>query len=194
MTSTTQPIIGRHSGDINLVAALMALGIPLDPAKPVTVCDNARGVYGSFAYGEYSENGQEDTDTLLEYWNGHQPIPPGHGFGVICEFIRARPRGVQTTADLLTFAVDYLRDHGHGTLPGLRTLEDVPGFVNALPEGAPAHVLAYVWNREVCFRLYRAAGRSLYYESGEGAETRRALIDSRLPRWQAKEILSRLEG
>jgi hypothetical protein len=94
---------------------------------------------------------------------------------------------------LLSFAVDFLSERGH-PLPGLRSLDDIPAFVTALPEGAAAHVLAYVWNREICFRLYRAAGRSLFYESGEGADTRRALIDSRLPRWQAKEILSRLEG
>jgi hypothetical protein len=191
MTQTHE--VSRHSGDINLVAALMSLGIPLDASKPVTVMDNVRGIYGSFHFGEYSDNGEEDAETLLSYWNGHQPTPAGHGFAAICHFIRSRPRGVHTTPDLLDFAVDYLgaRDH---RLPGLRTLDDIPAFVAALPQGDAAHILAYVWNREVCLRLYRAAGKTLYYESGDGHQTRRALVDSRLPRWQAKEILSRLEG
>jgi hypothetical protein len=183
----------RHSGDINLVAALMAVGIPLDVEKPVTVCDNARGVYGSYHFTETSDDGRESTEILLAYWNGHERIPDNHGFGIICEFIRSRPKGIQSSADLLDFAVDFLRDRGHA-LPGLRVLSDVPAFVNALPEGDAAHVLAYVWNRQICFDLFKQASRSLYYEAGEGKDIRRALIDSRLPRWQAKEILARLDS
>ena len=183
----------RHSGDINLVSAIMSLGIPLDPIDPVHVVDNEKGVYGSYAMMEYSDDGSEATEALIDHWNGTHPLPADHGFAQICRFIRARPRGIQRTPDLLDFAVDYLRQQGH-TLPGLRTLDDVPAFIAAAPTGEPAHVLAYVWNRELCFQLYRATSKKLYYEEGTGKDTRRALIDTRLPRWQAKEILSRLQG
>lgn len=194
MTSTSY--VGqssRHSGDINLVAALMACGIPLDGLDPVSVVDNHHGQYGSYNLAEYSEDGTEDVETLLGHWSGHQLLATAHGFAQICFFIRARPRGIHRSADLLDFAVDYLRQQGH-TIPGLRTLEDIPAFVNALPKGEAAHVLAYVWNRELCFKLYRTASRKLYYQEGDGRETRRALLDTRLPRWQAREILSRLQG
>lgn len=183
----------RHSGDINLVAALMSIGIPLDTTDPVTVLDNAKGHYGTFHFLEYSDDGSTDVETLLEYWNGKRPIPDGHGFGYVCAFIRARPRGVQASDDLLDFAIDYLRERGH-QMPGLRRLSDVPAFVQALPQGEAAYVLAYVWNRDLCYQLYRSASRKVYYEEGSGVDTRRALLDTRLPKWQAKELLSRLQG
>lgn len=184
----------RHCGDINLVAAVMALGVPLDSLQPVSLIENAhREKYASFYLTEYSDNGTEQTETLMEYWNGTRQIPAGHGFAAICAFIKARPRGIQKSADLLDFAVDYLQERGHA-LPGLRKLEDVPRFVSALPESDASHILAYVWNRDVCWQLFRQAARQVYYQDGEGAEARRALIDTRLPRWQARELLSRLQG
>lgn len=183
----------HHTGDINLVASLMAMGIPLDPIDPVSVVDNEKGVYGSFSVTEYSEDGTIDTGTLMDAWTGSKPLPPEHGFSRICAFLRARPRGVQRSEDLLDFAVEYLRQQGH-TLPGLRRLADIPAFVNALPEGEASYVLAYVWNRDVCFQLYKLVSKKLYYQEGEGRDARRAIIDTRLPRWQASEILSRLQG
>ena len=184
----------RHCGDINLVAACMSLGIPLDASQPVTLVENVkRGNYASFFIAEFSDDGSEITDDLMAYWSGAKPIPPGHGFAAICDFIRARPRGIQKSADLLGFAVDYLRERGHA-LPGLRKIDDIPDFVKALPENDASHVLAYVWNRDLCWQLFRQASRQVYYQQGEGNETRRALIDARLPRWQAKELLSRLQG
>jgi hypothetical protein len=171
----------------------MACGIPLDVLDPVSVVDNDHGQYGSYNLAEYSEDGTEDAETLLGHWSGTAPLAPDHGFTQICRFIRARPRGIQRSADLLDFAVDYLAQQGH-SLIGLRKMEDVPAFVNALPKGEAAHVLAYVWNRELCFQLYRTASKKIYYQEGEGRDARRALIDTRLPKWQAKEILSRLQG
>jgi len=182
----------RHTGDVNLAAALMALGVPLNASRPVTVVDRHPQPYGSFYYGECSEDGTEDAETLCAHWNGISLLPPKHGFPQICQFIRARPRGVQSTPDLLGFAVEYLTQQGHG-LPGLRRIEDVPAFVAALPEGEPAHILAYVWNRSLCFQLFRNASRALYYEAGDASQIRRALIDTQLPRVQARELLARLQ-
>ena len=182
-----------RTGDINLVSALMSLGIPLDPIDPVHVVENARGVYGSYSVLECSDDGSEATETLLDHWNGTKPLAPDHGFAQICQFIRARPKGIQSTNDLLGFAVDYLRQQGHG-LPGLKSIDDVPQYVATAPLGEAAHVLAYVWNRDLCFQLYRKTTKKLFYEEGTGKDTRRALIDTRLPRWQAKELLSRLQG
>lgn len=192
----TNPYVGssaRHSGDINLVAALMAMGIPLDTTDPVSVVENYKGTYGSFSVCDISDDGMTLTETLMEYWNGTRAIPHGYGFGFICDFIRARPRGVQSTADLLDFAVSYLQERGHN-LPGFRTIDDAPSYVAAMPTGEPSYVLAYVANREVCYKIYNRAKRKSYHEQGQGQDTRRAIIDTRLPRWQAKELLSRLQG
>lgn len=194
MTSSAVYRQSRHSGDINFVAALMALGIPLDPDDPVAMVEHEkRGTYASFYLGEYSDNGAETAETLAEYWSGQRPIPDGHGFQAVCDFIRARPQEIQKSDDLLAFAIDYLRERCHA-LPGLRKMDDVPAFVNALPDSDASHILAYVYNRDLCYKLYLGARRKLYFETGDGRDTRRALIDSRLPRWQAKELLSRLQG
>lgn len=183
----------RHTGDINLAAAMMACGIPLDPTEPVAIVEHPRGRYGSFYLCEYSDDGTQDADSLMAFWSGYGTLAADHGFSKICDFLKARPRGVHQTADVLDFAVDYLRERGF-QLFGMRKLEDIPPMVNALPEGEASYILAYVWNRETCFRLYRVASRKVYYESDAGRDARRAILDARLPRWQAKEILSRLQG
>jgi hypothetical protein len=183
----------RTTGDINLVATMMALGIPLDPICPVSVIDDHGTTYSTYHVAEYSVDGVESSDQISEFWAGREPSPPGHGYRHISDFIRSRPRGIQQTEDLLAFAVDYLVERGH-KLPGVRSIADVPAFVAALPNDRASYVLAYVYNREVCYQLHKLASHKVYYEDGQGDDTRRAIIDTRLPRWKAKEILSRLEG
>lgn len=184
----------RQSGDINFIAALMSQGISLDAVQPLTIVGREDGSnYASYRYGDVSDDGTLSTETLIDSWNGHHPLPPGHGFPQVCDFIRARPRGVQRSDDLLGFAVDYLRERGH-SLPGLRTLKDVPTYVNALPDGQAAYVLAYVWNREICFQLHRQATHQIHMTSGSGKDIRHALLDTKLPRWKSRELLSRLQN
>jgi len=185
---------GRHSGDINLIAALMSQGIPLDPVMPISIIEPTNAPnYASYRYGDVSDDGTLATDTLIDSWNGDVPLPPEHGFSQVCRFIRARPRGVQRTDDLLGFAVDYLRERGH-TLPGLRCLKDVPAFVNALPDGEAAYILAYLWNREICFQLHKQATHQVHMTEGSGKEQRHALLDTKLPKWKSTELLSRLQN
>lgn len=182
----------RHSGDINLVAALMSMGVPLDKDDPVSLVEKQNGNYASYRFLEHNEEG-EPVEKFLVAWNGIAELPPEHGFSAVCRFIRARPRGVQSSTDLLDFAMAYLRERGH-EVPGLRCFSDVPYFVNRLPQSEAAYVLAYVWNRDILFQLHRSADRKLYYTEGSGSNTRRAIISTRLPKWQAKELLSRLQG
>jgi len=184
----------KHSGDINFVAALMSQGISLDPHLPVSIIERTDGSsYGSYRYADISDDQTLATETLIDAWNGIRPLPPEHGFSQVCEFIRARPRGIQRSSDLLDFAVDYLLQRGN-TLHGLRTLQDVPRYVEALPDGEAAYVLAYVWNREICFRLHRTACRQVHMTEGSGSEQRNALLDTKLPRWKSTELRSRLQN
>jgi hypothetical protein len=183
----------RTSGDINLIATMMALGIPLDPVCPVSLIDRDGMAYSTYHVCEYSADGIESSDEVSEFWAGLKASPANHGYRHISEFIRSRPRGIQRSSDLLDFAVDYLTGRGH-RLPGIRSLGDIPDFVAALPNDEASYVLAYVWNREVCYQLHKLATRKVFYEDGEGDDTRRAIIDTRLPKWKAKEILARLEG
>ena len=184
----------RQSGDINFIAALMSQGIPLDVVQPLTIVGREDGSnYASYRYGDVSEDGTLSTETLIDSWNGEHPLPTTHGFSQVCDFIRSRPRGVQRTDDLLDYAVTYLRGHGY-PLPGLRALKDVPTYVNALPDGEASYVLAYVWNREICYQLHRQATHQIHMTEGSGKDTRHALLDTKLPRWKSRELLSRLQN
>ena len=183
----------RTSGDINLIATMMALGIPLDPTCPVSMIDRDGDAYSAYYVCEYSADGIESSDMISAYWAGHESAPPDHGYRYISEFIRSRPKGIQRTSDLLDFAVDCLTQRGH-RLTGFQSIVDIPDFVAALPNHEASYILAYVWNREVCYQLHKLASRKVFYEDGQGDDTRRAIIDTRLPKWKAKEILARLEG
>lgn len=191
--------INGHSlhqcGDVNLVASIMAMGVPLDPECPIAVMESANGQYGSWRLLEQSQDGAESTFALMVAWANpsDSPLRPDHPFYDVCAFIKARPRNMSETGDILSFAVDYIKDRGE-PLHGLRSVDDIPSFVDALPDSKASYILAYIFNRQTCFNLFRKARRKLYYEAQDGSNTRRALIDSTLPRWQAKELLSRLQG
>ena len=194
-----QELIGataRQCGDINLVAAIMSLGIPLKSGDPLTLTEGPGGkIYSSFRLEEYSLDMKIATNDLMENWSGiaRVPLPHDHGFSRICQFIRSRKAGIQNSQDLLDFAVDYLRERGH-ELPGLRRLADIPHFVAAMPDSEASYVLAYIANREQCFHLYSKARRDKYRTAGHGSEMRHALIDHKLPRWKKEELVSRLQG
>lgn len=193
MTPTLNGQSSQHSGDINLVAALMSQGISLDRYDPLSLIERDGERYASYRFNAISDDGTLETATLTDHWSGIRPLPADHGFAQVSQFIRARPRGAQSTADVLDFAVSYLADRGQ-TLPGLRGPADIPAFVAALPQAAASYILAYIWNRQILFDLHTHAKRKVYMTAGDGRETRRALIDSKLPTWQRHELLSRLQG
>lgn len=176
----------RHSGDINFVAALMSQGIPLDREFPCRLVESERGTYTSFRYASVSDDGRLSVDPLVRHWSGTELLPSTHGFAEVCAFIKSRPRGVHHSTELLDFAIDYLTERGD-KLPGLSRFEDIPDFIKALPHARASYVLAYIWNREVCFQLHRTARRSVYLNDDD----KHAIIDQRLPKWQRDELLSR---
>jgi len=182
-----------QTGDINLAAAIMSCGVPLDPLDPVCQIEHPNGTkYGRYSLAPYSMDGVTDTGDLMEHWSGTKTLPESHGFSQICEFIKARPRGIQRTDDLLDFAMEYLQGLGF-LLMGLRGIDSVSAYVNS-HENAASYILAYVSNRDLCFTLYRTMTRKVYYEEGYGDDIRRALLDTRLPKREARELLSRLQG
>jgi len=169
-----------HSGDINFVAALMSQGIPLDRERPCKLIHREGGAYTSFRYMNASDDGTQPVAPLIEHWNNTKHLADVHGFAQVCQFIKARPREVRRSEDLLSFAVDYLQQRGE-KLPGLKTFADIPAFVAALPQGHAAYVLAYVWNRELCFQLHKSCNKAAYLTEDDGGNTRHAIIEEQLP-------------
>lgn len=193
MNPTINGQTSHHSGDINLVAALMSQGISLDRECPVSIVETDGGSYGSYRFKEISDDGTLATDDLTGHWIGRGTLPKDHGFVKVCEFIKARPKGLQSTDGLLDFAIGYLAERGH-IMPGLKGFSDIPRFVSALPQSEASYVLAYIWNRQILFDLHKSATRKIYMTEGAGNDQRRALIDSKLPKHQRNELLSRLQG
>jgi hypothetical protein len=180
-----------QTGDVNLAAALMAVGIPLDIECPVKLIESSyRGKpYGSFLLAAISEDGQEDTKKLMDFWSGGDVPRIGHPFVAICEFIRAKPEGVLSSEDWLTHAIDWLADRDL-KCPGLVKIDDIPDFVKPLRNAIQSYILAFVYNRWTCFQLYNNARRSVHQSAGN----RHTMIDTKLAKPLRNELLARLEG
>jgi len=197
MTNEMVGQYSKHTGDINLAAAIMACQVPLDPDNPVRLIESApdQKCYASFHLMERSEDGTTETEKLMEHWSGFvtdDPLPLDHGFRHICDFIRSRAKGVRmNTSDWIDYAVEYCAERGV-KLPGLTNLQSVPAFVNALPFAMQSYILAFVFNRDYCLQLYRNARRAKFMASDDGI--RHSMIDRALPQWKTKELLSRLQG
>ena len=191
MTPEYNGTSSRQTGDINLAAALMAVAIPLVENDPVRVIEAGHlgKPYGSFRVTESSADGKHTTEACMGHWSGTKPLSDTHPFAAICRFIEGRPEGYLTADDWLGYAIDYLRDRGI-EIPGLARIEDISAFVAALPAAPESYILAFVANRWTCNKLYQKARRAVFQQRGDA----RTLIDSKLPEWQRRELLSRLQG
>jgi hypothetical protein len=100
----------------------MSCGIPLDLECPVKLIESSQRnkPYGSFLLSAISEDGQEDTKKLMDFWSGGEVPRIGHPFIAICEFIRAKPHGVFSADDWLAHAIDWLAARDL-KCPGLET-------------------------------------------------------------------------
>jgi len=180
----------HQTGDINLAAALMACEISLTKECPVRLIESVNSKpYAAFSLAQYSTDGFNITESLMEYWSTSKGIPMDHPFALICSFIKGRPPGKLSTSDWMDYAIDYLNASGV-QLPGIRMVSDISMFVERFPRLPESYILAFVANRSVCLDLYHKARRSVYMSR----EQSHALIDSALPAWQRNEILSRLQG
>jgi len=185
---------GFQTGDINLAAALMACGVPLSPEDPVTIIQPENGRrYGSFRLMEITMDGRDKTADLMSAWDGKKDLPPGHGFEMICRFLRERPDDCRHTDDLMDFAMAWLGRLGF-PCAGVRTFDDVPQFVTGRPASVDAFVLAFIHCRELIFQAYRRSKTDHFMIRGSGRDSRYAIISDNLPRWQRRELTSRLNG
>lgn len=183
-----------QTGDINLAAALIACGVPPSDGDPVTVIQPEHGpAYGSFRLGSITADGKDLTAHLMEAWNHQRDMGEWHGFTIISEFIKARPKDCRHTDEMLDFAIDYLRAMGESTA-GIAELRDIPSFVERDRNTAAAFILAFVWQRDDLFKTFRNAKTDFYLSRGTGRDMRQAMISDNLPRWQRRELTSRLQG
>jgi len=185
---------GHRTGDINLAAALLSVGILPAPERAVTIIQPEDGRrYASFRLLPTSADGVENIAKLMAFWSGEGSLAASHGFPVICDFLAARPRNCRTSDDMLDFAFEWFAQRGH-KVATVRGIDDIPAFVESMPDCPAAYVLAFIHNREHLFRVAKTAGTDYLFERGSGSERRVAIISSDLPKWQSRELTARLKG
>jgi hypothetical protein len=179
------------TGDINLVATLMAVGVPLDQGKPCELIENEAGSYGRFFLLPHSLDGKFDTETLMQAWSGKKTLNQDHPFVWLMEFISKRPRGIGSTSDWMAWAVDHCREL---EIPGIglpRHVSTIADFVAALPDARQSYIFAFVANRHDALGAFLDHKRvAILQRKGESF----SLIDRKLPLKVRNELLSRLEG
>lgn len=182
------------TGDINLAAALMAMGIAPDDAYPCAIISKDDGRdYGRFFIGPISNCGKFETMKLLHFWSHPDEIPGDrHPFGWLLAFIAARPRGCSTPQDWLDYAHDHLTALGELPAGFPRNLDHIPDIVARAPESRASYVLAFAHCRALCLQLVRDARRQVMMKSRDGRSAN--VIDSRLPRHVRNNLIARLDG
>lgn len=177
------------TGDLNLAAACMAVGVPLDETRgavKVILSDNGRE-YCRFFLMPLSLDGQLGTKDLMTAWSSRSGDGAGHAFGWLMRFLADKPRDVSTLSDWFGWAHDWLRGQRElGRWP--TTLEKASEFVNRHPEDKAGYVFAFLVNRDLCFQLAKAAMESPQVHMRHG-RTGHILMDERTPKWRREQFL-----
>lgn len=183
------------TGDLNLAAALMAVGIPLEPGNE---CVSVRGEKFNRPHARWylmpiSSDGKLDAHRLMQAWSGiGEPLPKDHCFNWVMAFITyGRSQGCSTTQDWLGAAHDHCRDLGlkPDAIAKAAFVDD--GEVRTIGDTREAYIFAFVNCRGFALRLWDQAKRVQVMQTVEKSHT---LIDAKLPKPIRNEILSRLDG
>lgn len=192
MTQDQAAMPSSHgTGDINLAAAVMAMGIPPDELTQCAVISKGSRDYCRFYVQSISNCGKFETMKLMAFWSA-SGAPANHPFGWIMDFITARPQGCSSAADWLDHAFDTLSATGNVPKAFPRKMAEIPAMVASLPEARASYLLAFVHCREFCLSLTRQARRQVMMTSGDGE--RNQIIDSRLPVHVRNNLIARLDG
>lgn len=136
------------SGDINLSAAIISMGIRPHPAKPVELISRDNGQdYIRFHFMDTSDCGLYRADELSHAWASPESFRrefPNHPFVLLMSFISARPRGCSCLDDWLEHAATFL------ALPidaVRKSYKDIGKVCAASPESPVSYICAFIRNR-----------------------------------------------
>lgn len=178
------------TGDVNLVAACMTVGIPLNYVQPCSLImrDNGEN-YGRFHLNLISIHGDYHADSIADWWDSPSSCNDAI-FSQLMQFIKAGIKAKCSNAsDWLEFAINHLTESGITVHPA--NIRAIPDHIQRDPNSISNHILAYVYNRDHAFRIFQNAKRSIMITRNKNDH---ACIDTNLPRHQQKELLARLEG
>lgn len=177
------------TGDLNLAAACMSVGVPLDDSRgavKVILSDNSRE-YCRFFLMPVTVDGRVTTERLMQAWTKRDRGLGGEAFGWLMDFLSEKPGGVVSLSDWFGWAHDWLRSQRElGHWPG--SLDKVAEFVARHPDDKPGHVFAFLLNRDVCFHLAKRAMENPQIHMRHGARGH-ILMDAKAPKWRREQFL-----
>lgn len=181
----------RSTGDLNLAAALMSVGIPLDPINPCRIIegDGIQRAYGSFHVMPASADGIMQTNDCMAHWSRIQLLNALHPFAVVCEFVAAHKSKNLRLNEWFDAAMQALAD-AEITVPGLTGIEQIKSYVDAAPRSPHSYILAFVANRKTCLEIANRSRRMVYMTRGSA----HAIISTTTPKPIRNELLARLDG
>lgn len=179
-----------NTGDINLAASLMSMGIPL-AVVPCSLIHRDNGTnYARFHVLSQSIDGVFQTERFMQFWRSPEQCNEAN-FTSVMAFVKEGVKNkVVRSDDWFDFCIAYLEGMGEQVedLPAKMSL--ITDYIKQFPQSATAHILAFVYNRDDCWQCVQTARRRIMITRGEAT----AAIDTDLPAWKRNELLARLEG
>ena len=136
------------TGDINLAAAILTMGVPPNELEPVKLiaCENGRD-YVRFHVAGQSLDGRILTESLMRAWDdpdGFRVTNPDSPFVQVMDFISTRPRGCVSPEDWMIHAANFLQIPSDSAIA---IMKDIKRTCSASPESPASYVIAFIRNR-----------------------------------------------
>lgn len=137
------------TGDLNLAAAILTVGIPPIESKPISLVATDTGHdYKRFHFELTSACGKHDVYSLGAGWNSPESFRathPAHPFSKMMSFISSKPHGIRGQDDWLNHAAVFL---GITRDAVSKAYADIANVCRNSPESEVSYVLAFIRNRE----------------------------------------------
>jgi len=149
------------TGDINLAAALMAIGITPSDERHISLVASTNGHdYKRFHFDLISPDGKFEVYSMNAAWQAPEHFRnanPLHPFGKIMSFISARPLGTVNQDEWLGHAANYLGITRDAVSKLYRDLKKVCA---KSPESEVSYILAFIFNREFLISEIKAMDKA----------------------------------
>jgi hypothetical protein len=178
----------HRTGDINLFAACMAIGIEPCFAEPAEIIQSDDGKdYLSFRLNSTSRCGQYSTQEMCGAWKHPESFKrefPSHPFNVIMDFSRYS-KGARTVADWIEKAASFLEISRDSVRKDLRL---VANMKDDLPLSPLSYVLCYIVFRWESVAMVKQMIPKTFITAGASI----VMLDGNLPKRKQLQILSYL--
>jgi hypothetical protein len=179
------------TGDINLAALFLTMGIPSDPIDPVKLIASDNGKdYVRFFVLSVSIDGLYDTAEIGTAWNDPKAFRSERGqnpISSIMEFIRSRPKGCKTPDDWLAHASAFL---GYEMDAVMKIHNNIGKVCKSQPEHLSSYIVAFCRNRSDLVTMAKMAEKKGNIRNMQNFGPAFSLIPAKAPRRIKDYLLS----